>query len=491
MFQRFAKRVFSAEGSTCPFPAVSTVPQTELMEAGRHVAMYKGLHRPICDYNNWRIVGVRFDICANRSDFKGPLTTQVLASGRCIQEARLVAQPFVKTSRGDWVVVDTTMHLLYDIPKPIAFIADLKGFAKLSQASLSHRDKKPVSPDPILLTPHSALVADMAHCQNDSTPTKIGAMLARFLGRHFRRELMNGIAWMTSDLSPGVWTFATQKVDGPSQRLMVDIVKERRSQFEKEIQQGQLPKELQKAQQANQIQEKIVQQIKQGTLPKNTMSAMLDHFVGRDQRVDEDCADSFSNEALQAGKFPMRTTLLNEGSKTPCGEIPRVNIGRWFDRHGVAPGGFSFKQYRQDPLVNRLSAMKEGAPKDQAREQVMRKYLRPLKTLDDLARPTAISQLGQRSSNCVSCHLLDQTLNTVYFSLQAKQAPPLGSFLGQPPIWEGFKSKGRQRTNLRNFGYGPGFNYGVSLRTLHETEEVRQQINALFPNVSPSNAFLH
>jgi hypothetical protein len=103
-----------------------------------------------------------------------------------------------------------------------------------------------------------------------------------------------------------------------------------------------------------------------------------------------------------------------------------------------------------------------------------------------IADPRRVTREGPHATNCVSCHLVDRALTMV--GEQLKQGP---GFAGIDPYkrvdgsdvvaWPPFRQRRHQLTNFRNFGYGPGFQFGVSLRTINEVDAQVEAIARFFP----------
>ncbi len=87
------------------------------------------------------------------------------------------------------------------------------------------------------------------------------------------------------------------------------------------------------------------------------------------------------------------------------------------------------------------------------------------------------SRIGQGGTNCISCHMTQQSRT----ELQNKGVTP--STVGAYPavtLWPPFADANRSTFNFRNFGYGPGFSMGVSRRAANETDDVRRTLNTIF-----------
>lgn len=110
-----------------------------------------------------------------------------------------------------------------------------------------------------------------------------------------------------------------------------------------------------------------------------------------------------------------------------------------------------------------------------------------LKDLIDIANPdkTSLNFGGKSGSSCASCHTRDQTEKAVR-SRTAKSRDELAALAGTTSesfaIWDPIRKNTEKRNdnNLRNFGYGPAMNLGVSRRTLNEIDAVRRLVKDYF-----------
>lgn len=442
-FDAFSKRVFGLDKTECaPVNQISGAEDGPLIDDNHHVAYYKGLRGEICLYDNWKVVGMRFEPCGNRADFRdgqdkprAVTTADLPPRGQCLPEFRLIAQPFV-FEQGQWRLVDTALHLLYKVPDLNGVVADLRYLQNIKNQVLQGQSSWPseLPPDPRRHTPHPALRQEMAQCDTNG-PGVFGQALSRMMGKHATPERLSGIAWMTSDTSPGVWSFGTQAFEN-----------------------GQL-------------------------LPKS---------------AEVDCVDSFSLDRAQDEKYPLDSKHLNPlvYQEHRCPPSKHVTLAPWVDYEGKSKKGR--KAFASLPEVD-TTKKAPLAEKDGLLATVHQLPIQPgvpetwgkqLEIFNTLLNPQETSQLGvTHGTNCTSCHLLDNTLNKMRLLLRYPAYAGPVPHPNPPPVWKPYLDKARENTNLRNFGYGPGFTYGVSLRTLYEIDDIRNVINDLFKDV-PAAAVL-
>ncbi len=174
---------------------------------------------------------------------------------------------------------------------------------------------------------------------------------------------------------------------------------------------------------------------------------------------------SFGAMAFNGGQFaPIRTAsgdvfdnfsgdLFNFGSGSPFNASLRSatfpHTARFFD-------------------ANLLMSRAELTPLARANAQ---------KASEDLAKIEHPGRVGQGATNCVSCHMVPQTRAEL---VNKGVVPSTSGAYAKVPFWPAFDQASRGLFNLRNFGYGPGFEMGVSQRTLNETDDVRRSLNAVY-----------
>lgn len=176
-----------------------------------------------------------------------------------------------------------------------------------------------------------------------------------------------------------------------------------------------------------------------GLLAPNDDFAFISTPIGR--------FDNFSDSVLGEGEFP-----LNQ-------------------RHQQGRSGGTLQLKDSFELIVK-GRMGDLNPEEQASAR------QELEKMNDFMNPFRTTQLNQ---SCVGCHMAQQ----VYNELAAKAGVP--NAIGQTPYrnsltFPAFPRKKRNFVNLRNFGYGPGFEPGVSLRSLNEIDRIRNDLNRIYPN---------
>ena len=103
--------------------------------------------------------------------------------------------------------------------------------------------------------------------------------------------------------------------------------------------------------------------------------------------------------------------------------------------------------------------------------------LKAAKASEDLNAVEHPGRVGQGGTNCFSCHMVPQTRNELVN--KGVTPTPTGAY-PRVTLWPPFDDTLRSTFNFRNFGYGPGFEMGVSRRTANETDDVRRTLNTIF-----------
>lgn len=350
---------------------------TDLLQAENNVSFIKGITPEACRYSNWKVVGFRVDPCLDRAGrtFK---SKDDLKSCK-FNEARLVAQPFVKQADGSNKVLDLTVHLIYKIPNLDTLITDLKAVMAISKAS-----EKKTSWDKAndgkaqLLRPHHGLRNEM-----DAGGGEVTTAIKNLLAKHTNESNMTQIAFMTSSLAVTEWTFGFVNV-------------------------------------------------KEGNIDLGTNPAGAKF-------------DNFSDPVFSANSgFPLNQNLkdLQLPSKAP-------HVGGVMD----------------------AMAKRDLTPEDLASNT------QRIDAMNDILNPLVVNQI---STTCMSCHMAQQAITRLGASANTPDA--YGTKPYRPDlVWDQYAFKGRTFLNFRNFGYGPGFELGVSQRTIHEADSVWKILKVSHP----------
>jgi len=341
-------------------------PDTVLLKTAAHIARIKGILGGVCNYENWRIVSMRFDVCTDSPAVAGWDTATQLPKCQ-YTEFRLVAQPIVPADGGSHEVLDDAIHLIYRLDQPAALIQSLRAFRALSDDATkgspwAEADRGGAR----MLLPHPGLRAEMNRCNGP-----VSRAFRDLVTSYARESQLTSLAWMTSSTAEAQWTFRTSDVRGG-------------------------------------------------------------HVVAsEDPRIHE----NFSLNAFNSQQYPLTTD-----------ETLATSIHPWY----------------KSLAENTAAQARSFAP-----------------TVNALLNPKVISQQAdaKHNSNCVSCHLADQTrdgLQTLAGSWPATNQYPA------PPMWSPFIQRGHSMQNLRNFGYVPGFHFGVSARTVNEVDALRDSVQRFF-----------
>jgi hypothetical protein len=173
-------------------------PDAELLRSTIPLAQLKGLAPKACDGKNWKVVGIRYDGCAN---LPYPISADKRSS--CLREFRLSVQPFEKQENGLFFVRDFTMHLIYKVPNEQSLVADLKTFAQVSrEVEKTKAWKNSFDNKKEVFRPHFALRNEMNSCNG-----KASSALLAFLKKHATLGNLSNAAWMNSSLGVKEWTF--------------------------------------------------------------------------------------------------------------------------------------------------------------------------------------------------------------------------------------------------------------------------------------------
>lgn len=174
-----------------------------LLDPTLDLTRIKGINPEVCQKKHWKIVGFRIDPCMNTAELKSK------PDAKCIVEARLVAQPFVKDPRNIWQIEDFTMHLIYQIPDLSVLIKDLKEVSAISKKAETAApwDSFDGTAGSSVLRPHAGLRAEMGKCGGP-----VATALRNFLGKHTSPAHLTQIAWMTSSIALTEWTFGVTDV---------------------------------------------------------------------------------------------------------------------------------------------------------------------------------------------------------------------------------------------------------------------------------------
>jgi hypothetical protein len=201
------------ESASCASPFLpsdlNNVNDRSFLKSKNNLAMIRDLPQEVCDYTNWRVVGLRFDPCLASAEMDDFFTKGSFPKDRCpTREVRLVVQPFTKCPTcTNWRSIDATMHLLYDLDDPAAFITDLRKFARVSATHMDSGWGK-ISSDRTLI-PHPGLRSEM-NCSGTIGP--IGQAYRNLVKKYANPQTLNGAAMMTADRVLQHWSFTTVRV---------------------------------------------------------------------------------------------------------------------------------------------------------------------------------------------------------------------------------------------------------------------------------------
>lgn len=108
--------------------------------------------------------------------------------------------------------------------------------------------------------------------------------------------------------------------------------------------------------------------------------------------------------------------------------------------------------------------------------------------LNDLMNPHMTSQFD--NVHCFACHMTEQVRNDAQFKLEKYFDLGPGAYQKSGAVWRHFPDFTRNTTslynptrsslNFRNFGYAPGFEIGVSERTLNESDDTVKILDRVY-----------
>lgn len=111
-----------------------------------------------------------------------------------------------------------------------------------------------------------------------------------------------------------------------------------------------------------------------------------------------------------------------------------------------------------------------------------------LPELNDIMHPHIVSQFD--NVHCFTCHVAEQARNDAMMKLGKFFDPGPRAYQPTGEIWRHFPNVTRNTTslynplrsslNFRNFGYGPGFEFGVAERTINETDDSVKLIDKFY-----------
>lgn len=241
-FASFREAALSFGGTACPASHPRVGERDEVLLKGKeHLALIKGLPPQACGYEHWRVVGVRFDPCAERVGFGmgmpawkdiDPKATQDSVPPRCTAHVRVVAQPFTRNEDGPWRAIDTTLHFVYRVNDPRGAILSLKALAELKARSVSELRGLGLSDSIAQLRPHAGLWAEMNACAGPGgsrlAKTPVADAVKTFLSAYAREEHLIAASFMTSSAGPTHWSFgnvAFKDATAPLRERKVDFKK--------------------------------------------------------------------------------------------------------------------------------------------------------------------------------------------------------------------------------------------------------------------------
>lgn len=181
---------------------------------------------------------------------------------------------------------------------------------------------------------------------------------------------------------------------------------------------------------------------------------------------------NLTSAATMGSNFAVKEWTFSAFRATPDGSVTLAEVnGATFDN--FSDSLFAQGQYSMNKQLDRgttfptireeiTMAAARKAPKGPALTASYSK-------LHSVLNPLLMSQLA---SNCASCHLTPQVLQTLE-ELSGTPSTSVPEYF-EAPIWHGFQPNERSSLNLRNLGYGPGFSLSLNRRTINEVMVAQQ-----------------
>lgn len=166
---------------------IEQVSDTIALESGAHLAQLRRLSADICDYDNWRVTAVRFDLCLEQPEIKDFFGKSNSLPAECLtQEFRVTLKP-VYSSAGRVTMENFAIKLIYHLQpgRDAVLIEDLRSLRAATQKAIAHDHSEGKGDDQKqqgaalslgYLMPHPGLKAEMASC-NGSVAGRVKSLL--------------------------------------------------------------------------------------------------------------------------------------------------------------------------------------------------------------------------------------------------------------------------------------------------------------------------
>ncbi len=190
---------------------------------------------------------------------------------------------------------------------------------------------------------------------------------------------------------------------------------------------------------------------------------------------------AFMTSSIAVTEWTFGFVNVNGGNISMGANIARAKFDNFSDTAFSANSAFSLNQDLRNLTLSTkaphlgsyigLIAKRDFTPADVANNTAN------IDAMNDILNPL---KLNQTSTTCMSCHMAQQAI------IRLREAANTPNAVGTRPYkadftWEHFSFKSRSFLNFRNFGYGPGFEFGVSRRTIHEADSVWKILSMTHP----------
>lgn len=198
--------------ASCKNPLVPAIVRDlsdeEILSLNLNLALIRNLNQEICDYENWRVVGFRFDPCPNHPEVPGYDRSQVFPA-QCTPQARLILQPYISNRGGTAEVLDYALHIFFEVQDPVAMLRKLR---VLRDEAMTAAGLAGQGTGDVVLPAHPALKAAALQCDSQSS-RQIFETFLKFMSTTTIDARLNKLTWMFSSEGSGQWTFGEMKIE--------------------------------------------------------------------------------------------------------------------------------------------------------------------------------------------------------------------------------------------------------------------------------------
>ena len=175
--------------------------EAQLLEPNIPLILVRGVPPKACDAKVWHVVALRVDPCQNIVENKKTGVT-------CRPQLRLVLQPFEKSLDGLNVVLDFSLHLIFEVPNLNALRADLLGVAAQSRKSEQAKPWEQTYDGQKVFRPHHGLRNELSTCGGP-----VAGAIKGLIKNHALSDRLSSAAVMGSSFAVKQWTFMAFKAN--------------------------------------------------------------------------------------------------------------------------------------------------------------------------------------------------------------------------------------------------------------------------------------